>query len=181
MYQGNQIIWQRMCWPAGYRCMRRESSPVRAQGRSHHAAEQYLRVALVPGDRRVIRPQPLSFRFCPLGSRGLLQKQPPGHYSFSTSTLPKPYSASRGALRGVSTPRAFSLVPALRALHNGRYHHQHYHHPRATQHALRPRPLLTPTSFKRRSRLSTLPALTQHAFFQERLQAKGRLQVRVQS
>ena len=111
--------------------MRRESSPVRAQGRSHHAAGQYLRVALVPDDRRVIGPQPLSFRFCPLGSGGLLQKQSPGHYSFSTSTLLKPCSsASRGALRDVPTPRAavaftiaftiaFSFVPALRALHKG--------------------------------------------------------------
>ena len=124
-----RCAWARLC--PRLRGWRRKSSPVRAQGRSHHAAEQYLRVALVPDDRRVIGPQPLSFRFCPLGSGGLLQKQSPGHYSFSTSTLPKPCSsASRGALRDVPTPRAavaftiaftiaFSFVPALRALHKG--------------------------------------------------------------
>lgn len=78
-----------------------------------HAIRQYLKVALVLVDRRVIGPQPLSFRFCPLGSGGLLQKQPPGHYSFSTSTLPKPCSAFRGALRDVPTPRtaiAFTVL-----------------------------------------------------------------------
>jgi hypothetical protein len=110
-----------------------------------HAAGQYLRVALVLDDRRVIGPQPLSFRFCPLGSGGLLQKQSPGHYSFSTSTLPKPCSASRGALRDVPTPRAaiaFTVAFTASFLHCARCTTANtsttttttlYHNPLATQ------------------------------------------------
>jgi hypothetical protein len=65
-------------------------------------------------------PAPLSFRFSPLGSGGLPQKQPPQCFSFSSSTSLKPCSVFRGALRDVATSCA-AIADIASSLHCSRY------------------------------------------------------------
>lgn len=65
-------------------------------------------------------PAPLSFRFSPLGSGGLPQKQPPQCFSFSPSTFAKPCSESGRTLRDVPTSCA-AIAYIAESLHCARY------------------------------------------------------------